>query len=67
MPYVGSQEFINFIRDGKGDSFRKRYREMDILMVDDVQFLTGQDPTAGRALPPPSMRPSCTPTARSAY
>ncbi|MFF0737734.1 DnaA ATPase domain-containing protein [Streptomyces chartreusis] len=49
MPYVGSQEFINSIPHGKGDSFRKRYREMDILVVGDVQFLTSQEPTrAGR-------------------
>ncbi|GAA2296931.1 hypothetical protein GCM10010234_44010 [Streptomyces hawaiiensis] len=38
--YVTSEEFtnefINSIRDGKGDSFRKRYREMDILLVDDT-------------------------------
>ncbi|WP_457757815.1 DnaA ATPase domain-containing protein [Streptomyces mirabilis] len=37
--YVSSEEFINSIRDGKGDTFRKRDREMDILPVDDIQFL----------------------------
>jgi chromosomal replication initiator protein len=34
-----TNEFVNDIRDGKGDSFRKRYREMDILLVADIQFL----------------------------
>jgi chromosomal replication initiation ATPase DnaA len=38
-----TNEFINSIRDGKGDIFRKRYREMDILLVDDIQFLTGKE------------------------
>ncbi|MGW1025543.1 chromosomal replication initiator protein DnaA [Streptomyces sp. NPDC002577] len=47
--YVSSEEFtnefINSIRDGKGDSFRKRYREMDILLVDDIQFLAEKEST----------------------
>jgi chromosomal replication initiator protein len=40
-----TNEFINSIRDGKGDSFRKRYREMDILLVDDIQFLADREST----------------------
>ncbi|MGW7004346.1 chromosomal replication initiator protein DnaA [Streptomyces sp. NPDC054933] len=47
--YVSSEEFtnefINSIRDGKGDTFRKRYREMDILLVDDIQFLASKEST----------------------
>ncbi|GAA5706185.1 hypothetical protein AQJ43_37005 [Streptomyces avermitilis] len=47
--YVSSEEFtnefINSIRDGKGDTFRKRYREMDILLVDDIRFLADKEPT----------------------
>ncbi|MEU9713799.1 chromosomal replication initiator protein DnaA [Streptomyces sp. NPDC047976] len=47
--YVSSEEFtnefINSIRDGKGDAFRKRYREMDILLVDDIQFLASKEST----------------------
>ncbi|MBY8888137.1 chromosomal replication initiator protein DnaA [Streptomyces sp. PTM05] len=47
--YVSSEEFtnefINSIRDGKGDTFRKRYREMDILLVDDIQFLAQKEST----------------------
>lgn len=47
--YVSSEEFtnefINSIRDGKADTFRKRYRDMDILLVDDVQFLADKEST----------------------
>ncbi|MFF3953971.1 chromosomal replication initiator protein DnaA [Streptomyces sp. NPDC001890] len=47
--YVSSEEFtnefINSIRDGKGDTFRKRYRDVDILLVDDIQFLASKEST----------------------
>ncbi|MFD1828964.1 chromosomal replication initiator protein DnaA [Streptomyces desertarenae] len=47
--YVSSEEFtnefINSIRDGKADAFRKRYRDMDILLVDDIQFLASKEST----------------------
>ncbi|MEU9133817.1 chromosomal replication initiator protein DnaA [Kitasatospora sp. NPDC048540] len=47
--YVSSEEFtnefINSIRDGKADAFRKRYRDIDILLVDDVQFLASKEST----------------------
>ncbi|MFG2824540.1 chromosomal replication initiator protein DnaA [Kitasatospora sp. NPDC048365] len=47
--YVSSEEFtnefINSIRDGKADAFRKRYRDVDILLVDDVQFLASKEST----------------------
>jgi chromosomal replication initiator protein len=47
--YVSSEEFtnefINSIRDGKADAFRKRYRDMDILLVDDIQFLANKEQT----------------------
>ena len=32
-------EFVNALQNGVIESFRKRYRQMDLLMVDDVQFL----------------------------
>ncbi|MDB1086260.1 chromosomal replication initiator protein DnaA [Streptomyces sp. ACA25] len=47
--YVSSEEFtnefINSIRDGKADAFRRRYRDMDILLVDDIQFLASKEST----------------------
>ena len=47
--YVSSEEFtndfINSIRDSRAESFRKRYREVDILLVDDIQFLEHKEGT----------------------
>ncbi|MGN6600643.1 MAG: chromosomal replication initiator protein DnaA, partial [Actinomycetes bacterium] len=47
--YVSSEEFtndfINSIRDGRGESFRRRYRDVDILLVDDIQFLENKEGT----------------------
>jgi chromosomal replication initiator protein len=47
--YVSSEEFtndfINSIRDGRGDLFRKRYRNIDVLLVDDIQFLENKEQT----------------------
>ena len=47
--YVSSEKFttdlINAIRDEKTEQFRKKYRTMDILMVDDVQFFCGKETT----------------------
>ena len=47
--YVSSEEFtnefINMIRDGKQDGFRRRYRDIDILLVDDIQFLENKEGT----------------------
>jgi len=47
--YVSSEEFtndfINMIRDGKQDGFRRRYRDVDVLLVDDIQFLEHKEGT----------------------
>ncbi|MCH1404292.1 MAG: chromosomal replication initiator protein DnaA [Candidatus Nanopelagicales bacterium] len=44
--YVSSEEFtnefINSIRDDKASVFQRRYRETDVLLVDDIQFLSGK-------------------------
>ena len=44
--YVSSEEFtnefINSIRDDKAASFQKKYRDIDVLLVDDIQFLSGK-------------------------
>ncbi len=49
VAYVSSEHFtnqlINAIRDQKTDDFRNAYRTVDILLVDDVQFLAGKEQT----------------------
>jgi chromosomal replication initiator protein len=47
--YVSSEEFtndfINMIRDARQDGFRRRYRDVDVLLVDDIQFLENKEGT----------------------
>src|SRR5690625_2511467 len=38
-------EFINSIRDNKAVDFRNKYRNVDILLIDDIQFLAGKEQT----------------------
>jgi chromosomal replication initiator protein len=49
VKYVTSEqfvtEFIKAVRERKGDSFRQRYREVDVLLVDDIQFLAKREET----------------------
>jgi chromosomal replication initiator protein len=44
--YVSSEEFtnefINAIRDDKAPVFQRRYRDVDVLLIDDIQFLEGK-------------------------
>ncbi|MGV1004430.1 MAG: chromosomal replication initiator protein DnaA [Candidatus Nanopelagicales bacterium] len=44
--YVSSEEFtnefINSIRDDSAVQFQRRYRDVDVLLVDDIQFLSGK-------------------------
>jgi chromosomal replication initiator protein len=47
--YVSSEEFtndfINSIRDDKATSFQRRYRDLDVLLIDDIQFLENKERT----------------------
>ena len=40
-----TNEFINAIMDNKAESFRNKYRNVDVLLVDDIQFLAGKEST----------------------
>ncbi|MFA4843699.1 MAG: chromosomal replication initiator protein DnaA [Candidatus Margulisiibacteriota bacterium] len=40
-----TNELINSIRDDKTTQFRNKYRNIDVLMVDDVQFIAGKERT----------------------
>ncbi|PWA06696.1 chromosomal replication initiator protein DnaA [Pueribacillus theae] len=40
-----TNEFINSIRDNDADNFRNKYRNVDILLIDDIQFLAGKEQT----------------------
>lgn len=47
--YISSEkftnEFINSIRDNRAESFRNKYRNIDILLIDDIQFIAGKEST----------------------
>jgi len=47
--YVSSEAFtndvINAIRDDKRDALQRRYRDIDVLLIDDIQFLEGKQST----------------------
>jgi chromosomal replication initiator protein len=49
VAYVSSEKFtndvINGIRSQRMDEFRSRYRTIDILMIDDIQFIAGKEST----------------------
>ncbi|WP_264740012.1 chromosomal replication initiator protein DnaA [Cytobacillus firmus] len=40
-----TNEFINSIRDNKAGDFRDKYRNVDVLLIDDIQFLAGKEQT----------------------
>ena len=45
--YITSETFtnglINAIKDGKNEEFRNKYRNLDLLLIDDIQFIAGKD------------------------
>lgn len=47
--YVSSEKFtnelINSIREYKNEEFRNKYRNIDVLLVDDIQFIAGKEGT----------------------
>ncbi|MBP1971056.1 chromosomal replication initiator protein [Virgibacillus natechei] len=40
-----TNEFINAIMDNKATNFRNKYRNVDVLLIDDIQFLAGKEQT----------------------
>jgi chromosomal replication initiator protein len=40
-----TNEWINALRDGRGQSFKDRYRSADVLLIDDIQSLQGREST----------------------
>lgn len=40
-----TNELINAIKDNKNESFRNKYREIDVLLIDDIQFIGGKKQT----------------------
>lgn len=45
--YVTSEkftnEFINSIKDNQNEKFRQKYRNIDVLLIDDIQFIAGKE------------------------
>ncbi len=45
--YVSSEkftnQFINAIKDNKNEMFRNKYRNIDVLLIDDIQFIAGKE------------------------
>lgn len=47
--YISSETFtnelINSIRDDRNNEFRSKYRNVDVLLIDDIQFIAGKEST----------------------
>ncbi len=40
-----TNEFIQAVRSGRGKDFKDQYRGVDVLLIDDIQFMTGKEST----------------------
>jgi chromosomal replication initiator protein len=49
IAYVSSEKFtnelINSIKDDRNEEFRNKYRNVDVLLIDDIQFIAGKERT----------------------
>jgi len=49
VKYIAAQKFItgvvNGIRNGKMEEFKAKYEDIDVLIIDDIQFLSGKEKT----------------------
>ena len=49
VKYIPAQKFItgvvNGIRNGQMESFKSKYKDIDVLIIDDIQFLSGKEKT----------------------
>ena len=49
MLYVSAEqftnEFVNAIREKSTEEFRNKYRSVDMLLIDDIQFISGKEQT----------------------
>ncbi len=47
--YVSSEkftnEFVSAVKEGRGKEFKDRYRNVDLLLIDDIQFIAGKEGT----------------------
>lgn len=47
--YVSSEkfttEFVNSVKEGRAKEFKERYRNVDLLLIDDIQFISGKEQT----------------------
>ena len=47
--YVTSEKFtnqlINSIKDNNNEQFRNKHRNIDVLLIDDIQFIAGKEST----------------------
>ncbi|WP_234489287.1 MULTISPECIES: chromosomal replication initiator protein DnaA [Paenibacillus] len=40
-----TNQFINAIMNNRGEAFRNKYRNIDVLLIDDIQFIAGKEQT----------------------